>query len=337
MRLFSLRIAASCAVFVLFPFMTPAADKVGGPALEITEWEVPWSNTRPRDPWYGPQGKVWFVGQTGHYVATLDPQSGEFKRYELKDGAGPHTVIADETGAWYAGNRVQHIGLIDPATGDREVFPLPGDGTRDPHTMAFTRDGDIWFSVQHGNQVGFLQRETREITLYKIATPRARPYGLVVDDQDRPWFALFGTNALGTIDSATGKVGEVRLPRSESRPRRLAVTADGMVWYVDFAHGYLGRYNPKTAAVTEWPMPGGRACGPYAMAADAQGRLWYVETGVRPNRFVGFDPKTEAFTEPLPIGSGGGVVRHMTFHAGTNSIWFGTDANTIGRANGSIV
>jgi hypothetical protein len=25
-------------------------------------------------------------------------------------------------------------------------------------------------------------------------------------------------------------------------------------------------------------------------------------------------------------------VRHMMFHAGTSSIWFGTDANTIGRA-----
>jgi len=320
------------AALALFPWMTPAAEKTGGPLLDITEWEVPWVNTRPRDPWYGPSDKVWFVGQTGHYVATLYPRSGEFIRYELEAGAGPHTVIADESGAWYAGNRAQHIGRIDPNTGMREIIPLPGAGTRDPHTMAFTRKGDIWFSVQHGNQVGFLNRESRKITLYDIATPRARPYGLVVDAQDRPWFVLFGTNALGTLDSATGKVREIQLPRSESRPRRLAVTADAMVWYVDFAQGYLGRFNPKTEAITEWPMPGGRACGPYAMAADAQGRLWYVETGIRPNRFVGFDPKTEAFTEPIPIDSGGGSVRHMIFHAGTNSLWFGTDANTIGRA-----
>ncbi|WP_290647746.1 hypothetical protein [Aquisalimonas sp.] len=51
-----------------------------------------------------------------------------------------------------------------------------------------------------------------------------------------------------------------------------------------------------------------------------------------PNRFVGFDPDTEEFTNPVEIDSGGGVVRHMTFHEGTGSFWFGTDENTIGRA-----
>jgi virginiamycin B lyase len=323
--------AACAAAFIFSPLAGSAVPGANGPAVEITEWKVPWPDSRPRDPWYGPGDKVWFVGQVGDYVATLDPKTGEFKRYGLEEGAGPHTVIADEAGAWYAGNKVQHIGRIDPDTGQREIFGLPGDGVRDPHTMAFTREGDIWFSVQHGNQVGHLKRETREITLYDIDSPRSRPYGLVVDEKDRPWFTLFGTNAIGTIDPATGKVSEIRLPRSESRPRRLDITADGMVWYVDFAHGYLGRYNPVTGAVDEWPTPGGRASGPYAMGADAQGRLWFVETGTTPNRFVGFDPASEKFTAPAPIGSGGGVVRNMMFHERTGSFWFGTDTNTIGR------
>ncbi|WP_027715997.1 lyase [Desulfuromonas sp. TF] len=315
----------------LFPFPALTA-MAAGPTVEITEWMVPWENTRPRDPWYGPQDKVWFVGQAGDYVATFDPKSGEFKRYDLEDGAGPHTVVVDEAGAWYAGNRVRHIGLIDPKTGNRKIFELPGDGYRDPHTMAFTREGNIWFTVQHGNQVGFLKRDTRKITLYDLESSSSRPYGLAVDSRDLPWFTLFGTNALGTLDPSTGRVKEIRLPRSESRPRRLAITPDGMVWYVDFAQGYLGRYNPGTGAVEEWPTPGGRASGPYAMGADALGRLWFVETGLKPNRFVGFDPKTETFTTAVPIESGGGVVRNMMFHKPTNSFWFGTDANTIGRA-----
>jgi virginiamycin B lyase len=319
---------AVCAALVLSVSPGQASEA----QLEITEWVVPWSDTRPRDPWYGPQDIVWFVGQVGHYVATLDPKTGEFKRYDLEAGAGPHTVIADEAGAWYAGNRVQHIGLIDPATGSRDIFELPGDGQRDPHTMAFNSRGDIWFTVQHGNQVGLLQRETRRITLYTMEIPRSRPYGLVVDDQDRPWFVLFGTNALGTIDPATAELRTIRLPRSDARPRRLDVTADGMIWYVDFAQGYLGRYDPRTEKVDEWLTPGGRASGPYAMGADGQGRLWFVETGMRPNRFVGFDPESENFTEPFAIDSGGGTVRHMMFQETTGSFWFGTDTNTIGRA-----
>lgn len=320
------------AGLLLFSFTCLPASAEEAASLDITEWQVPWADTRPRDPWYGPDGLVWFVGQTGHYVATLDPASGEFRRYDLQQGAGPHTVIVDEEGAWYAGNRVQHIGLIKPETGAIEIIPLPGEGPRDPHTMDFTRNGDIWFSVQHGNQVGFLERNSRKITLYSVDSPSSRPYGLVVDAQDRPWFVLFGTNALGTIDPELGKVREIRLPRSDARPRRLGIGADGAIWYVDYAQGYLGRYDPASQAIDEWRAPAAQRSGPYAMGVDAQGRIWFVETGVQPNRFVGFDPKSKTFTEPFPVPSGGRVVRHMMFHGPTNSFWFGTDTNTIGRA-----
>lgn len=309
-----------------------AGEAADTAALELTEWKVPWANSRPRDPWRGPEGRVWFVGQTGDYVATLDPESGEFDRIDLQDGAGPHTVITNETGAWYAGNRARHIGRIDPANGDIEIVPLPGGGARDPHTMDFTSNGDIWFTVQQGNQIGFLDVETRDITLYELSAARSRPYGLVVDDDDRPWVVLFGTNRLATVDPDSREIREIELPRAAARPRRVAVTADGSVWYVDFIEGYLGRYEPSSGAFDEWQAPGGPRAGLYAMGADAQGRLWFVETGRVPNRFIGFDPKRERFTDPVEIGSGGGVVRHMSFDAEANAFWFGTDANTIGRA-----
>jgi virginiamycin B lyase len=33
------------------------------------------------------------------------------------------------------------------------------------------------------------------------------------------------------------------------------------------------------------------------------------------------------------IPSGAGTVRHMDYHAPTSSVWFGTDHETLGRAN----
>ncbi len=306
------------------------ASAVAENQVEITEWEVPWENTRPRDPWVGGQDTIWFVGQRGDYVGRLNPQTGHFKRYDLEAGAGPHTVISDERGAWYAGNRAQHIGLLDPATGDIEKIMLPGSGPRDVHTLDFTSDGNIWFTVQGGNQVGLLRVEEREFDMLEVPTAGARPYGVIVDNHDQPWFALFGTHKLATVSD--GELQEIPLPREESRPRRLAVTADGMVWYVDYAGGYLGRYNPETEVVKEWRTPGGESSRPYAMAADDKGRLWFVETGSQPNRFVGFEPATETFIAATDVPSGGGTVRHMVFDAERNSIWFGADTNTIGRA-----
>lgn len=306
----------------------PADENATG---RLTEWEVPWPDTRPRDPWVGPDGLVWFVGQTGHYVATLDPGTGEFRRYDLEDGTGPHTVITNEAGAWYAGNRAGHIGRIDPESGRIDKIMLPGDGRRDSHTMDFTRDGNIWFSVQWGNQVGHLDTRTGEIRLHEVTTADARPYGLMNDSADRPWISLFGTNRLATVAEIGAEVQEFALPRSEARPRRLALTDDGRVWYVDFARGYLGYLQPGDGEVREWRTPGGSDSAPYAIAVDGDGRVWFSETGMTPNRVVAFDPAAETFLPAIELHSGGGIIRHMTYHAPTNTLWFGADTGTVGR------
>ena len=113
---------------------------------------------------------------------------------------------------------------------------------------------------------------------------------------------------------------------------RVAATATGHLWYVDYTGGYLGRLNPATGDIEEWLVPGGASARPYGMAIDDHDRLWFVETGVDPNRFVGFDPSTETFFSTTSIASGGGSVRHMYYHPPDRLIWFGTDSNTIGRA-----
>lgn len=305
------------------------ANGYAGVNLTIEEWQVPYEGPRARDPWVADSDEIWFVGQQTHYVGILTPSTGEFQKIDLEDGAGPHTVVVNDRGAWYAGNRAAHIGHIDRDTHEITKIPLPGDGRRDVHTFDFTSDGDLWFSVQGGNQVGWMDTETYEFTMYDVESERARPYGVIVHD-DQPWFVLFGTNKLATVED--GELKEIDLPREETRPRRLAVTDDGMVYYGDYAAGYIGRYNPQTGEINEWRAPSESDSRPYAVTNDADGRVWFVETGVQPNRFVAFDPATEKFSRPFEVPSGGGTVRHMVFDEQTNSIWFGTDENTIGQA-----
>lgn len=323
------------SLMILWSLLAGPAGAGPAPADEavLTEWRVPWENTRPRDPYVDERGRVWFVGQRGDYVAAFDTDHERFRRIELAAGAGPHNLIVSGSSiVWYAGNRAAHIGRIDAATGTIETIPMPDPRARDPHTLVFDAGGDVWFTVQGGNFIGKLAVAARGVELIPVPTPRARPYGIVVGPDGSVWATEFGAPKIAHVDPATMRLTEIDLPRGDARPRRLAATGDGSVWFVDYAQGYVGRLDPDTGSVEEWPVPSGREGRPYGMAVDDRDRVWFVETGPRPNRLVGFDTETKRFFSIVDIESGGGSVRHMHFHAPTNTIWFGTDANTLVRA-----
>ncbi len=310
------------------------ANTAGADTLDIREWQVPYEQSRPRDPFAESATSVWFVGQRTGYLAHLDAESGEFTQVQLKDGSGPHNLIVGSDGiVWYAGNRTRLIGRYDPVTKDIEEIMMPDPAARDPHTLIFDEDEEnIWFTVQGGNMMGRLNIESRKVDLIRSRTERSRPYGIKMAPDGSVWVVLFGTNKLAHIDPETMEHDEIELPREEARPRRLEVLADGRVWYVDYAKGMLGVYDPSDKAFTEWQMPQGEGARPYGMASDASGNVWMVASGVQPNVFIGFDPATESFFNATEVASGGGTIRHMHYHEPSGAVWFGTDTNYVGRA-----
>jgi len=303
-------------------------------SIDIREWQVPYENSRPRDPFAQGASSVWFVGQRTGYLAHLDAETSKFTKVDLKDGSGPHNLIVGSDGiVWFAGNRNALIGRYDPATAEIEEIPMPDDAARDPHTLIFDEDEkNIWFTVQGGNMMGRLNIESRKVELMKSRTAKSRPYGIKLAPDGSVWVVLFGSNKLAHIEPETLAFDEIELPRREARPRRLEVLSDGRVWYVDYAKGMLGVYDPGSQKFEEWQMPQGEDARPYGMASDSAGKLWIVASGVQPNVFVGFDPSTEQFFSETAVESGGGTIRHMHYHEPSGAVWFGTDTNFIGRA-----
>ncbi|MDB4881820.1 MAG: streptogramin lyase [Gemmatimonadetes bacterium] len=304
----------------------------GANVSELKSWSTPWDGSRPRDPFADKQGRVWFVGQVGNFVGRLDPASGEFKRYEVEAGTHPHNLVVDAKGmVWFTGNANGRIVRLDPATGKLTNYMMPDASVRDPHTMTFDRNGDAWFTAQGAGVVGKLTTADGKIRLWKMESG-SRPYGILLDSKNRPWFDLFGTNKLGTIDPVSGVFKAYTLPNDRARPRRIAITSDDAVWYGDYTRGFLGRLDPKTGKVDEYALPAGPASLPYAMTSDDRGRIWLAETGPQPNRLVAFDPAKKAFTESVTIAADkANTIRHMTFDKASRQIWFGGDANMIGR------
>jgi virginiamycin B lyase len=302
-------------------------------SARVREWTVPWPDSRPRDPMADDQGRVWFVGQVGNYVAHLQPATGKFTQFTIDEGTHPHTVIVDRQGrAWYAGNGNAMIGRIDPGSTQVTRYRMEDPRLADPHTMAFDRRGNLWFTAQNGNAVGRMEVANGRVRTVKVPTANARPYGLVIDSlTDRPWFVQFGTNRIGSIDPNTLELREYVLPDAGSRPRRLAFV-NGRVWAGDYTRGALLELDPASGKVNTFPLPGGLQSLPYAMTSDDRGRIWVAETGIQPNRIVAVESGTgRVVGEAIIAESGGGTIRHMTFDARTRFIWFGTDKNTVGR------
>ncbi len=338
----SLALSALTAAYAAAQDTAEPATQSNASALEtvdILEWRVPWPHTRPRDPFAESATSVWFVGQVGGgYLGRLDVATGKMTKVDLREGSGPHNLIVIEDGGdedgivWYAGNLHGVIGRYDPQTGAIEKIPMPDPKAVDPHTLVSDGKGHIWFTVQGGNFIGRLTMESRAVSLIPVKTQASRPYGIKVAPDGTIWAVLFGSYKLARINPETLELTEIDLPRKDARPRRLEITSDGRIWYGDYRGGYLGAYDPVDGTFQEWPLPSGPESRPYGMASDSGDRVWVVETGVQPNRFVGFDPEREEFFSATEIPSGGRTVRHMHYYEPAGAVWFGTDTNYIGRA-----
>ncbi len=302
-------------------------------SVSISEWLVPWQRSEPRDPFVDDGGRVWFVGRRGDYVANLVPETGNFSRYDLPPGSGPQSLLRTADGIlWYAGNRDAYIGRLDPATGRVARIGMPERRARDPHSLALDGAGNIWFTVEDGNFVGRLEVATLEVALLPVAQRKARPTGIAVSARGEPWATASDRNLLLRIDPDALTIAAITLPEKKARPAGIALTADGRVWYTDRERGYLGSFDPQSGEFLEWSPPGGDDSEPLPLAADRFGRLWLVETGREPNRFVGFDPSRGDFFSVTDIPSGAGRVERLHYYEPAGEIWFGTETNYIGRA-----
>ena len=315
---------------------TKSADSPSVAQFDPKEWDVPFgADTRPRDPYADAQGRVWFVGQNGNYVAYLDNKTGKFKRFEIDPGTNPHNLVVEKGMVWFTGNRNNRT--RQARSGDRQADDVHDSRhaacairTRSRSTRSRGSPGSRRRAP--GRSAGSSRRPGK-FRLWKTGKG-SRPYGIVLDSHGQPWFDLFGTNKIGTVDPKTMEFKSFALPNDTTRPRRIAITSDDRIFYGDYTRGYLGHLDPKTGKTEEWRLPLGRRALPYAMTTDDKDNIWIAQNGYPgiPSTLVAFDPKTKKFVAEVPVGKPeNNTIRHMTFDKATRQIWFGTDQGAIGK------
>ncbi len=298
----------------------------GDTEIEFIEWMVPTLGQRSRDPVEAPDGSIWWTGMWASLVGRIDPTTGEMKEYLLPPSARPHSIVPDSDGnIWYTGNSNGTIGKLDPETGDITEYATEAG---DPHTATFHPNGQLYFTSQRAGMLGRLDPQTGDLTEVKT---EARPYGIQVATDGTVWVAYNGTNKIGALDPETMEVKTYAIPEPDSRIRRLGLSSDGMVWFVNSTMGRIGRLNPQTGEIREWDSPSGPRSHPYALAV-IDDKIWYNESGMRPDALVRFDPETETF-QSWAIPSGVGIIRNMWVTRAGNLLIHQTSSNRVGVVN----
>lgn len=295
----------------------------GSTEIDIQEWLTPTLGQRTRDPVEAPDGSIWWTGMWASLVGRLDPATGVMDEYKLPVTARPHSIVPDAAGnIWYMGNSNGTVGKLDPRTGEITQYTTQAG---DPHSAAFHPNGKLYFTAQQSNMLGMLDPDTGEL---KEVQTEARPYGIRVSPGGRLFVAYNGTNKIGSVDPETLDVRYYEVPNAASRIRRLDVDSKGIVWYVNSTQGKLGRLDPASGEIREWDSPSGARSHPYAIAV-VDDKIWYNESGMRPDALVRFDPETEQF-QSWAIPSGVGIVRNMWVTKDDNLLIHQSSSNRVG-------
>ena len=295
----------------------------GDAEIEIKEWVVPTRGQRSRDPIEAPDGSIWWTGMWASLLGRLDPDTGDMQEFKLPLSARPHSIVPDEAGnIWYTGNSNGTIGKLDPNTGLITEYQTEA---RDPHSAAFHPNGNLYFTAQGAGMLGRFDPDSGEMTEVQS---ESRPYGIQVAANGTVWVAFNGTNKIGAMDPETMAIKYYDIPNEASRVRRLGLDSSGVVWFVNSTQGKIGRLDPASGEIRQWDSPSGQTSHPYALAV-IDDKVWYNESGMRPDALVRFDPENEVF-QSWAIPSGVGIVRNMWVTKEGNLLIHQSSSNRVG-------
>jgi len=277
-----------------------------------------------RDPAIGPDGSVYFAVKAGDRIARFDPKSQRFQEWDVPAGMHPiGTVVTRDNQVVFGGAGNGAIGELDPSTSKVKVFKLPS-ADADPYTLAADAEDSIWVTQRKKGKVAKFERASGRIVEYAIGE---NPYSLSLDKRGNVWVTRMSADRIVRIEAKTGKFAELLLPKG-SQPRRTAVAPDGMLWVSLYGKGKLAKIDPVAIRVVkEYELPGGPNAGPYAVNADADGRIWVSE--IQTDNVIMLDPRSDAVRIfKLPTRNTG--VRNASIDADGRYWYVGSNAGKLG-------
>ncbi|GHE85661.1 Vgb family protein [Thalassotalea profundi] len=209
-------------------------------------------------------------------------------------------IEAADGSIWWAGQRANLIGRINPNTGEMKEYILPENSM--PHTVTTDRHGNIWYTGNKNGSVGKLDIKTEKITEFKMPNKEAKdPHSAIFDDKGILWFTLQHSNMIGRLNPNTGDIKLVTMNSPKSKPYGIKIDANGTPWVACNGRNCLVKVNPQTMELTDIMLPNEATRVRRLDIAD-DGMIWYVNSSQ--GRLGRYNPNNGEIKEwPSPSGS----------------------------------
>ncbi len=262
------------------------------------------------------KGNVWVAdrGEPGSIVR-IDPRTAQFKDH-MGYGGG-HGIAVDITDGtvWFSS-----MFRLDPDTGLADTYDVKGGPPLRANTHIFDSKGDLWMSALAAGVLSKWDRKTDSIIYWDVPILRSRPYGIIVDHNDKVWFAEYHNSGVARFDPETERFTHFQLTGFlPTNMRRPAVDSNNHIWLATWGsrgmqEGAIYGLNPDTGEVIE-RMVDIAFSNPYTAEADEYDNIW-IGTD---NYLVKYDQRADTFTRyPLTVRTD---IPKITI-ARDSAIWF---------------
>ena len=240
--------------------------------------------------------------------------------YDLPEDAKPLFPVYDgKNSLWISDTLAPRIWQFSLETNEFASYSFDGLTTT---FLTNDNNGKIWFTDTSRNQIGFIDIETKEITIKTLpkldpVISDNTPLFIKADFDGNIWITVVNKDRILKYISEQDTFEEFVLPNKGSLPFALTIDEDGKIWYSATGAGKIGfidtQNNKLTQISTETILQ-----SPEALIFDEDGNLWIAEhTGLAITKF---NPVLETF-EKVSVPNDKALPFGMTFDKYGN-IWF---------------
>lgn len=237
-------------------------------------------------------GHLFLTGSDSSRLVEFAPETGKFTLFDLPQGFYPHTVRIDaKDRVWFTMAVSNQVAMFDRERVRFTFYDMPNRSFKEsvvvnvlPMVMTLARwgmnthkfavdhqatglpmpygidiapDGSVWFARLHAGDIGKINPDTHEITMYK--TPFKAPRRLKTDADGNVWVTVFGAGKVARFDPKTEQFELIDLPTrplGSDTPYALSVDRERRhVWITGTASDTIMRYDIASKNWSVFPLP----------------------------------------------------------------------------------